>query len=300
METAVVTGATGAIGVALINFLIEKGVKVYAIVRPSSLRLNSLPENENLSVLPCELKDYENFFPKIQADMFFHLAWGKTSAADRDNVSSQLQNIEYSISAIKLANRLNCKVFVGAGSQAEYGITEKDLTPYTVCHPESAYGIAKYSAMLFTKFYAEKFNIRHEWARILSVFGKSDGKTSLISYVTDCFEKGISPDLSPCEQDWDYIYSKDCAKALYLIAKNGVHGKAYPVGFGKGRKLKEFVTAIRDLINPNVKINFGARDYYPHQPMHLVADISELKKDTGFIPEYSFEEGLNDMNTEKR
>ena len=41
-------------------------------------------------------------------------------------------------------------------------------------------------------------------------------------------------------------------------------------------------------------IGFGEVDYYPGQVMYLCADISELTEDTGFVPEYSFEEGIKE------
>ena len=46
------------------------------------------------------------------------------------------------------------------------------------------------------------------------------------------------------------------------------------------------------IINPSIEIRYGVKDYYPHQPMHIVADISELTIDTGWQPKTSFEEGI--------
>ena len=41
-----------------------------------------------------------------------------------------------------------------------------------------------------------------------------------------------------------------------------------------------------------IEIRFGAKPYYPHQPMYLVADIGELTADTGFVPEIPFADGI--------
>jgi nucleoside-diphosphate-sugar epimerase len=49
---------------------------------------------------------------------------------------------------------------------------------------------------------------------------------------------------------------------------------------------------LRDIINPAGVLQFGKKEYYPHQPMFLCADISALTADTGWKPEISFEEGI--------
>ena len=59
-----------------------------------------------------------------------------------------------------------------------------------------------------------------------------------------------------------------------------------------GRKLSEYIEDIRKSINTDVKVNYGAKDYYPHQPMHLVADLKELTDDTGWKPASTFMSGI--------
>jgi len=54
-----------------------------------------------------------------------------------------------------------------------------------------------------------------------------------------------------------------------------------PLAPVKGRLLREYITAIRDVVNPELEIGIGEREYYPNQVMKLTADISELTEDTG-------------------
>ena len=75
-------------------------------------------------------------------------------------------------------------------------------------------------------------------------------------------------------------------------AEKGVDGKAYPLGSGQGRKLSDYIESIRQAINPSIEVKYGAKDYYPHQPMHLVADIRDLTADVGWIPRTTFEDGI--------
>ena len=183
-------------------------------------------------------------------------------------------------------------VFIGIGSQAEYGPINEPINEKTNVDPQSGYGIAKYASGKLAKLYCDQLNIRFNWIRILSVYSSKDSEYALIPYLIHSMLSGISPELTPCEQYWDYIYSKDVAKALYLVGLKGVNGKTYPLGSGECRMLKDYVKEIHSLINPDIPLKFGSKAYYPHQPMYLHADISELVKDTGFQPDYSFKEGI--------
>ena len=93
---------------------------------------------------------------------------------------------------------------------------------------------------------------------------------------------------------WDYIYSKDAAYAFRLAAEKGVDGSIYCFGSGQPRLLKDYISAIRDAVDPAAEIGFGELPYYPNQVMHLEADLAGLRLDTGFEPRYTFEEGIRE------
>jgi len=292
MKTFVISGATGMIGSAIARELLARGDRVLALVRPNSARSANLPTHENLICIPCGLSDYAAYTPTAHADVFLHLAWGKTTGGGREDVDAQLSNVATALEAVRLAHRFGCTAFVGAGSQAEYGPVTEPLTASTPTDPQSGYGIAKYAAGKLTRTLCAQLGMRHCWARILSIFGENDAEGTLISYLIRTLQAGDSPELTPCEQIWDYLYVEDAARALIAIGERGRDGSVYPVGSGEGRPLSDFVRELRDCVAPDVAIRFGAKPYYPHQPMLLVADITQLKADTGFSPRVSFGEGI--------
>lgn len=295
IKRIIVTGATGAVGSAVVRRALANDISVTCIVHQGSKRLGNLPKDERLSIVECNLSDYRNFQLEGQYDAFIHLSWEKTFGASRDDAEVQTRNIQYTLDAVHLAHRCGCTVFVGAGSQAEYGVQSVDLTPDMPVNPESGYGIAKYAAGKLSAMLCKSLGMRQNWVRILSVYGPNDGENSLISYLIREFKAGNSPHLTKCEQMWDYLYADDAADAIFAVAEKGVDGKAYPLGSGHGRRLSEYVEDIRQAINPSIEIQYGAKDYYPHQPMHLVADIRELTEDTEWDPSFSFSEGLRNI-----
>ncbi len=290
--SVVITGPTGTIGYALCNLLLEKGIKVYGVVRPNSSRISSIPNG--VEIIECDISNYSNLPRMIStADAFVHLAWSNTFGEGRNNMPSQIANIQYAIDAVNAASVMKCKVFVGAGSQAEYGRVNAPLKPETPCFPENGYGMAKLCAGEMTRIECEKLGVDHIWMRILSVYGPHDNPNSLISYTIDMLIKGEKPILTKCEQIWDYLYSDDAAMAFLLALMHGKNGAVYPLGSGNARPLKEYLICLRNIVNPKIELQFGEREYSDKQVMCLKADISKLKSDTGFSPKKSFEEVLN-------
>lgn len=294
LKTAVITGPTGAIGTALIRRMASEDVQVYAVVRPDSRRLTAIPADEHVHVVKLDVSELERLpeFVPGGADAFYHFAWGNTVGAGRNDMPVQIHNIRWTIEAARAAAALGCQVFIGSGSQAEYGRVDSALTPETPCFPENGYGMAKLCAGQMSRVECEKLGIGHIWTRILSVYGPGDGAGSMISSVIRQLLAGEKPSLTAGEQIWDYLYSEDAAQAFYLLGQHGVSGKTYVLGNGACRPLREYIELLRDAIDPTLPLGLGEVPYGPKQVMHLQADISALTADTGFTPQYSFEEGI--------
>jgi UDP-glucose 4-epimerase len=299
MQKIVITGATGMIGSALARCALGQGMDVLCIIRKNTIRLDNLPKSERLKIVYAGISEYANLDISGSYDIFYHLAWEKTYGTSRDDVDTQVANIQYTLDAVRLAKRLGCKKFIGAGSQAEYGIVKESLKPETPINPESGYGIAKYAAGRLSCLLCAQLDLQFNWVRILSVFGPLDGAHTLVMYAINELKAGSSPEFTKCEQIWDYLYCDDAAKAFLGIGKSGVDGKTYPLGSGDKRKLSEYLEIIRDIIAPGIVLQFGKKEYYPHQPMYLCADISELTRDTGWKPGVSFEQGIKRIVDEK-
>lgn len=297
----VVTGATGYIGQHIIKEGIDKGYEIICLVNSNSSRINSIPRHENIEIIECSMSEYNNLKIAKKCDLFFHLAWANTSGAGRDDANSQIANIQNTIDALHLAKQLGCTAFVGAGSQAEYGVVKDGVTlsSDTACNPSSGYGIAKYAAGKLCALTARQLGVRFNWVRILSIYGNGDSPNSLISYVIEEFTHDRTPKLSPCEQIWDYLNVLDAASAFWAVAQSGVDGETYVLGSGQGSQLREYITKIKTITGAKCDIGFGFKEYYPHQPMFLQADIRKLTKDTGWTPQIDFEEGIRIMIDKK-
>ena len=301
MKRVIITGPTGTIGVALTDILTKSDCEVYAICRPNSSNIKNLKNRENLHVIECDISNLLDLKSKLSGrfDAFYHFAWNGTFGDARNEVDLQFSNVKYTLDAVNLAKSLNCKVFVGAGSQAEYGHFFEPADENTCTKPFTLYGAAKLSAGQMSRVYAQNLDLKHIWVRIFSVFGPCDGSRTLVSYVINELKSGKSPGLTPGEQVWDYLYSYDAADAMIKVAEKGKDGAVYCLGSGQKKQLKEYIQGIADVVNPSVSLTFGLKPYSESQVMFLSANISALKNDTDFAPKYEFKQAIKEIIEKK-
>lgn len=294
MKRVIITGPTGAIGMALIQKCIETGTEVTAVCHRGSARIARIPVSGMVKVVECDNSELKTLPDRLDGeyDAFFHFAWACTAGEGRNDMRAQTENICHTMDAVEAAARLGCRCFIGAGSQAEYGRVEGRLSADTPVFPENGYGIAKLCAGQMSRLRCGQLGIRHIWFRILSVYGKYDGEQTMVMSSIRKMLDGETPEYTPAEQMWDYLYSEDAALAIYLAAQKGRDGAVYCLGSGQALPLREYIEMIRDEVDPALPLTFGAKPYGEKQVMYLCADITDLQRDTGFTPQVGFREGI--------
>ncbi len=302
MNKVVVTGSTSMIGLALMESLLRDSEidTVYAVVRPDSTKRILLPEDSRIKIIECDTKNYRDLANMIDepCDVFYHLAWPRTPTYDEslEDVLLKTQNIQTVLYAADAAIKLGCRSFIGAGSQSEYGVYGDDpLSPDSVCKPVRADGIIHLAAgqLVMNMLKSSDSRIDCNWMRIFSVYGIHDRTNSMIMNTLAKLLRGEHCAFTPAEQKWDYLYADDIGCAFYLVGKKVTGSHVYCVGSGKAKPLKEYIETIRDIVAPGAKLGIAELPYPDDPVMYLCADISSLRRDTGWIPVVSFEEGIS-------
>jgi nucleoside-diphosphate-sugar epimerase len=284
----IMTGATGFIGKALCEELHGRGFRVTAIVGPGS---------KNLSRLPGYVKTIELCLDNVsriqgEYDVFYHLAWNGASGSDRDDFNIQSVNIAWTMNMLRLAKRLGCKRFIGAGSQAEYGRVRGLCNENTATNPFMMYGKVKLDACNKGSVLARQLGLEFVWPRIYSVYGVGESRDTVLSYVLDSLMQGKQPELSLCDNMWDFLYVTDCARALADLGdlKKSLHG-IYNVSYGSPRLLSEFIQDVVEIVNPGIKPLYGVKEVDENKTFWLEPDVSKLKA-IPFTPEIDFRQGI--------
>ena len=296
MKRIVVTGATSMIGAALIEECIKHDTEVYAVVRVSSGKQSRLPSGPKLHLVDCDLENLDRLSEKIpeKCDTFYHIAWGNTGEARNKSTELQSRNIFYTLQAVRAAAELGCRRFIGAGSQAEYGPMDVEkISPDSPVNPSTPYGASKLAAGHLAGMLCRELGMECIWPRIFSVYGKYEKETTMVASGLRKMLAGEPTEFTPAMQRWDYLYSRDAGRAFYLIGEKGKGGSVYCVGSGQARPLKEYIEEMAALTGAG-KPGIGAKPYPPGAVMNLCADIGTLTGDTGFIPEYTFEQGIRE------
>ncbi|HXK30872.1 MAG TPA: NAD(P)-dependent oxidoreductase, partial [Candidatus Binatia bacterium] len=142
--------------------------------------------------------------------------------------------------------------------------------------------------------YCEQYGMEAVSLRVTRVYGPLyNGIRNLPGHMVERAAKGLPIELADYDpiEAHDFIYSKDAARAMALLLKRSeLRGRIYNLGYGKLTSISEFAAAIRKAL-PEAEIHLGDGPgplTSTKTPMDINAcvDISRLRKETGFTPEY--------------
>lgn len=260
----VITGASGFLGVDICKELLHQGHQVYAVCRKESKGLDNLPKNDVLSIVWADLNHLNDIPQQVkQADVFIHFAWQGTVSGGRFNPELQAENIQNAFTAMRVAKQIGCKLFVDAGSQAEYGTVTETITEETPCNPFSDYGKAKLQVWNMGRALCKELGLKYIHLRIFSVYGENDHPYTLVMSIIQKMLKNEPMDLSSCIQNWNYIYSEDAARLVIGLCNNAVSDsnfktEVYNIASDDTRMLKDFVERMKELTHSTSTLNYGA------------------------------------------
>jgi UDP-glucose 4-epimerase len=291
-----VTGCSGFVGSYAVEHLLrDADRKVAAIVRPGADLWRLEPAaRARLTTITGDLAEPDSYRQALAAfapDTVVHLAWEGVGPKERD-AASQLRNIQSSIDLLNVASDVGARHWIGMGSQAEYGPHMASIRETDATRPTTLYGAAKLAVSHLARLSASQRQMRFVWLRVFSTYGPKDHPRWLIPYVTLRLLKGESPQLTEGRQNWDYMHVRDIASAVVATVDNSDAEGVYNLGSGRVVTVRRVVERIRDLIDPDRPIGFGALLYRPDQVMHLEADISRLLRATGWQPAIDLDHGL--------
>lgn len=294
MERVILTGGTGFIGSWLTDELTSHGIEVIVLVRSlKKIKEKQLFKSGRVRFVEYYSQQYQEMISeKVKVDAFYHLAWEGVSTEMKNESELQLENIRFSMEMLEFANTIGAKRFIATGTVAEYAFSENIMNIDGRQTPNDMYGAAKTAVHYMLETRARLLKIPFNWAVVPSTFGEGRRDNNIITYTITSLLRREKPSFGYLLQMWDFLYVKEVVRALRMIGERGLANKTYGIGSGVFKPLKDYITQIRDIIDPSLPLGIGDIPSLSDKAFSSCVSIYDITKDTGFIPEISFEEGI--------
>jgi len=292
MNSAIVTGANGFVGSALVRELLQHGYRIYALDRDGCCE--NIPEHEKVTFIPCDLAEIAGMketLPAGEYDIFYHFAWVGSAGPARADTALQLQNAQWTVDSLRAAKALGCKRFVCAGSIMEHETMAAAYTQGNRPGMGYVYGSGKLVAHAMCMSVASQIGIDLIWPEITNAYGVGERSPRMVNTTIQKCIRGETPQFTAGTQNYDFVYIDDVARAFRLIGENGKPFHEYLIGSSTARPLKEFLLEMQAAIAPELPFQFGDIPFTGIDLPLSRFDCSQTEKDTGFRAEVSFAEG---------
>jgi UDP-glucose 4-epimerase len=297
MKKMLLLGGMGFVGKNIIESLHSK----YSIIVVDRILDNSFVERYSSMIearyqtdLIKEDKIYE-IINQHQPEIVINLVSVVTAERDLrlfpDMIEKNLNVLLRLYDALKSQQTL--EIFIQFGSCEEYGAISSPLKESDRERPNSPYALVKQLTTNTTMMLYENFRFPALVVRPSNIFGPYQENSKFIPYVVSKLIKNEDLHLTKCEQKRDFIYVKDLIRYLDEIIqfKESYIGKIINVGFGRSYPLKEIVEYLKQIINSESHIIYGALPYRANEIMDLLPDLTLLHSKIQWRPQ-SFYENL--------
>jgi len=305
-----VTGATGVVGLNLVNTLDGMGAEVVTIVRDwvpkTRLQGNFLNADSNVVLVRGELEDFNlllRTLAEYEIGNIFHL--GAQTLVGVGNVSPLTTfkaNIEGTWNLLEAARIIEqtspqFKSICVASTDKAYG-SSKEL-PYTEEMPlagEHPYDVSKSCCDLISQSYGITYSLPVSIARMGNIYGPGDLNFNrvvpgTIRSILEQKAPQIRSDGTPVRE---YFYVDDAVDAYLTMAEQAHRtkpGSAFNFSSGEKRSVLEVVNTILTVMKSDLKPVVCNTAHHEIQDQYL--SIKKAEKDLKWKPRHSLKAGLN-------
>jgi len=286
LKTILLTGATGFVGSYLLQELQQNGYEVIIVKRTTSdLKRIECILNQAI-VYNLDEVSLASIFDKHVINAVIHAA---TSYGRKGESKSEIfqANFDFPLELLEtgILNGLSC--FINTDT---FFTTDIQLPPGLSDYVLSKKQFVQYAQQIVANTNTHFFNLC-----LHHVFGPQDGQEKFISFLIRALQEQEELELTEGEQQRDYIYISDVARAYTNVLNQyqlfEEQFVSLDLGTGKAVTLRALVELVHKLLNSSTKLLFGALPYRKNEIMYSVADISSLSK-IGWKPLVSLEDGI--------
>ncbi|QGG49990.1 GDP-mannose 4,6-dehydratase [Lysinibacillus pakistanensis] len=304
MKTALITGITGQDGSYLAELLLDKGYKVYGLVRRTSTPIMVNIEHilDKIELVSGDLTDLSSLIrimEQIQPDEVYNLA-----AQSFVGTSWEQPILTGNVTGLAVTNMLEAvrivkpdARFYQASSSEMFGkvveTPQKETTPF---YPRSPYGVAKVYGHWITINYRESFNMYACSGILFNHESPRRGVEFVTRKITDAVAKiklGLANELRlgnlDAKRDWGF--AGDYVKAMWLMLQQDTPDD-YVISTGETHTVQEFVEIAFSHVGLKWEdyVVIDEKFVRPAEVDLLLGDCTKAKEKLGWQLDVSFEQ----------
>lgn len=285
---ALVTGATGFIGAALVARLAADGWDVHGVVRADGL---PVPPALVVHEHDGSTAGLAAIVAEVRPDVVFHLASLFLATHTAEQVEPLVAaNVLFGTQLLDGMAASGCTRLVNTGTVWQhFGGAAYD--------PVCLYAATKQAFEDIIAFYVSARALTATSLYLYDTYGPADPRPKLFSVLRRAAESGERMSMSAAEQTIDYVYIDDITSAFALAAERLLADEVtghehYEVRTGRARSLRDVVETWQRVTGRTIDIGWGERPYRDREVMAPWRGGQELP---GWRPTVELEEGIQRM-----
>jgi GDPmannose 4,6-dehydratase len=308
-KTAFITGITGQDGSYLAEFLLEKGYKVYGLIRrlsiPNVSRISQIMDR--VTLLEGDLDDQTSLDNAIQIanpdEIYNFAAQSFVATSFKQPIATTTITGMGAVRVFDAARRVcpEVKIYQASSSEMFGNIVESPQNEDTRFNPKSPYACAKMYAHQMAAVYNEAYDMNIYCGICFNHESPRRGLEFVTRKITDGIariycgqEKELRLGNLDAVRDWGY--AGDYVKAMWLMLQQE-KPDVYIVATGASHSIKEFVELAFEVAGLDWQKHVVIDDklFRPIDVNHLCGDASKAKRELGWEPEITFKQLVTRM-----
>lgn len=298
------TGGLGQVGSYLCEELVRRGY-VVTILDNLSSGSNAYPPEANFVKGDIRDTGLVSILAKSVDAVIHCAAQIFVERSMEDPVFDAENNVMGTLSLLNASRKAGVKRFVYFSSAATYGNPVR--LPIDESHPQeplSPYGASKLSGEKYALMFYRAYGLPVASIRPFNIYSPRQDPSNPYSGVISRFIDRVGMGKPPIiygdgSATRDFVSVHDVVDmAMLMLEKDEAVGKAFNCGTGKATRIDELARMVISLYGKDME-----PEYQPERPGDIkdsYADVSLAKKELGYVPKVSLEEGLKGLIDLKR
>lgn len=253
----------------------------------------------------CSADSVDELLKELKPDRIYHLAAQSSAAKSWEAPADTAKiNIIGTINVLEGMRKYCPKArLLVTGSSEEYGNSEagSPVNEDSETYPVNPYAVTKLTVNMICRLYHTAYGLDIISTRSFNHIGAGQAENfAAVSFSRQIAE--IELDRTPpiiyvgnLSAVRDFTDVRDVARAYTMLMEHGKSGNTYNVGGGYVCTVYELLNKLLSLSYKEISVVIDKKRFRPQDTKGFSADISKLKRDTGFVPEIPIEKTLKDL-----